>query len=199
MRSKWLSSRLLILLALIVALEATPALAQTRVATLDALRDGVAPGDSVSLVQTNGVSVTGRLLRVCDTDLVVRTVTRQEPGQPRRRLDMTIPLNTIQSLERPRDSSRNGTLIGAGIGAGFVGVMFVRAVAIDRNEIDEWAPIYLAYGALFTGLGALLGWAVDSGNSKPHARYDAPPSETTKVRVVPLLSRGRGMALAVSF
>jgi len=175
MRSKWLSTRLLVL-ALVVALEATPAWAQTHVATLDALRGELAPGDAVSFVQTNGESVTGRLLRVGATDLDVRIVTRQLPGQPRRRLDLTIPLNAIESLERPRDSSRNGALIGASIGAGFVGGMFVRAVAIDRNEMDEWAPIYLGYGALFAGLGALVGWAIDSGTSKPHVRYDAPSS-----------------------
>jgi len=113
-------------------------------------------------------------------------------------VDVTIPLNAIQTLERHRDSSRNGAVIAASIGAGFVGAMFVRAVAIDRNEINEWAPIYLGYGALF-GIGALICWAIDSADSKPHVRFEAPSIGTMKLRVAPLLARGRGMRLVVAF
>jgi hypothetical protein len=197
MRSTRLSGGLPVL-AVIVAFEATPLSAQTRV-TLDVLRAELAPNDSVSLVQTSGESVTGRLLRVSDTDLDVRIVTRRSQGQERRQLDLNIPFSVIQSLDRPRDSSRNGALIGAGVGAGFVGSMFVYAAAVDRNEIDEWGPIYLSYGALYTGLGALIGWAIDRAHSKPHIRYDALSSSATTIRMVPLLSRGPGIALALAF
>ena len=77
--------------------------------------------------------------------------------------------------------------------------MSVYAIVVDRNEIDEWAPIYLAYAALSTGIGALVGWAVDSGNSKPHVRFDRRSTEATTVRVTPLLSRKPGLAVVVSF
>jgi hypothetical protein len=178
---------------------AAPASAQPRALTLDELGQELAPGDPVSLVQTGGEALTGQLLRVGVSDLTVRTSEQPTTGQPRRRLDVTIPFDSIQSLERRRDSSRNGALIGAGIGAGFVGAMFARAVAIDRNEIDEWAPIYLGYGALFTGLGTLVGWAIDKGHSKPGIRFDRSAAETTKVSVAALGYRGRGVALSVSF
>jgi hypothetical protein len=153
---------------------APPALAQSRPTTLDELQQDLATGDRISLIQTDGEAHTGQVLRLGSSDLIVRTITQPSPGQARRRLDLTIPFDSIQSLERPRDSVRNGVFIGALVGAGFVGTMFARAVAVDRNEIDEWGPIYLAQGALFTGVGALIGWAIDKAHSKPAIRFDRP-------------------------
>ena len=121
MRFKSLFARLL-LPALIVALDmigASPALAQVPVAMLDELRRELSPGDFILVVQTTGDSVTGRLRRFGDTDLDIQAETRQAPRQQRRLLDVKIPHSAIQSLERPRDSSRNGALIGAGIGGGY--------------------------------------------------------------------------------
>jgi hypothetical protein len=189
----------LVLIVVLNQISASPAVAQARVATLDQLQHELAPGDSISLVRTGGESLTGRLLRFGDSDLELRIVIPRQPGREGHPLDVTIPLETIRSLERPRDSSRNGALIGATVGAGFAGAMFVSAVVTDRNEIDEWAPIYFGYGALFTGIGGLVGWAIDSANSKPHIRFDRPSAEGTKVWVVPLLSRRRGLAVGVSF
>jgi hypothetical protein len=188
-------------LTLVFALELVgPALAaaQVRVATLDELRRALSPGEVISVVHTMGDAVNGRLLRFGDADLDIRAETREPSGQ-QRRLDITIPLSAIQSLERRRDSSRNGALIGATVGAGVVGAMFVYAVAVDRNEIDEWAPIYLGFGVLCTAIGALAGWAVDSGSSKPHLRFDRRATGATRVRVAPLLSRQPGLAVVVSF
>ena len=138
----------LLLPALIVALcmiGTSPALAQVQVATLEELRLELSPGDFISLVQTTGDSVRGRLVRFADTALDIRTETRQVTGK--QHLDVTVPLGTIRSLERPRDSSRNGVLIGAGVGAGVSLGTFIYAAAVDYNEIDEWGPIYLAMGA----------------------------------------------------
>ena len=171
------------LTALIVVLEmigAAPALAQVRIATLDDLRREVAPGDLVSVVQTTGDAVTGRLQRFGDTDLDIQAETPPAAGQPRRLRDVTIPFSAVQSLERRRDSVRNGTLIGAGIGGGTVLVAFVWAVSVDRNEIDEWGLSYLAAAGLYTGIGALAGWAIDSARSKPHIRFDAPSRGSAK-------------------
>ena len=194
--------RPLLSLAVIVALDlvqAAPALAQIRVATLDELRRELAPGDSISVVQTTGDSVRGRLLRFGDTDLDIRAETPELPGQQRRRLDVKVPLSAIRSLERPRDSSRNGALIGAGVGAGVSLAMFIHAAVIDYNEIDEWGPSSLVGGGVFTGIGALIGWAIDSAHSKPDVRFDASSTARMKIRAVPLLSRAPGMALVVSF
>ena len=192
----------LLLPALVVVSDpigASPALAQVPVATLDELRRELSLGDFISLVQTTGDSVAGRLRRFGDTDLDIETESNQAPEQQRRLLDVKIAHSAIQSLERPRDSSRNGALIGAGIGGSFAVAMFVWAVSVDRNEIDEWGPAYLAAGGVYTGIGALAGWAIDYAHSKPHIRFDAPSTGTVTIRAAPWLSRGPGMALVMSF
>ena len=180
------------------AIGASPCIAQTRVTSLEELRRELAAGDFITIVPGVGQPVAGRLIRLGNLDLDVRLVNKRAP-QERSPRYVTIPLNAIQSIERPRDSARNGAAIGAGIGAGFGGAMFVHAIIIDRNEMDEWATLYVGAGAVCTGIGALIGWAMDAANSKPHIRFDASARGKTKVSVKPVYSRGRGIALAVSF
>ena len=180
------------------AIGASPCIAQTRVTSLEELRRELAAGDFITIVPGVGQPVAGRLMRLGNVDLDVRLVDKRTPRERGPR-DVTIPLDAIQSLERPRDSARNWAAIGAGIGAGFGGAMFVRAIVVDRNEMDEWATSYVAGAALYTGIGALIGWAMDTAHSKPHIRFDASARGKTKVSVKPVYSRGRGIALAVSF
>ena len=189
--------RLPTLIVALVTIGGSPALAQVREATLKELRHELSPGDFISLVQTSGESVTGRLVGFGDSALDIRIEIREDTGK--QRLNIMVPLATIRSLERPRDSSRNGLLIGAGIGGGLVLGMFVYAAAVDYNEIDEWAPMYLAMGAVYTGIGALVGWAIDSAHSKPHVRFNASPNETMRIGVAPLVARRKGMAVVMSF
>ena len=170
----------------------SPGTAQTRVTSIEELRRELATGDFITVFTAVGEPVAGRLMRLGNVDLDVRLVNKRGPR------DVTIPFNAIQSLERPRDSARNGAAIGAGIGAGFGGAMFIHAFVIDRNEIDEWATLYVGAAAVCTGIGALIGWAVDSASSKPHIRFDASSGGRTKVSLQPVYSRGRGIALAVS-
>jgi hypothetical protein len=191
-------SRLASLAALIFSVNqigTTSAAAQTRVVTIEQLQGELAPGDSISLVRTGGESLEGTVRRIGASDLELGIDKPRRPG----RRDLTIPLESILSLERPRDSSRDGAFIGAGVGAAASGAMFVYALAVDGNEIDEWAPLYLGYAAVFTGIGGLVGWAIDSARSKPHIRFDRASAGAMKVTVVPLLSRGRGVAVRVSF
>jgi hypothetical protein len=189
--------RLPAVIVALVMMGTSPALAQVRAVTLEELRHELSPGDFISLVQTTGETVSGRLVRVEDTGLDIRSEIRQATGK--QRLDVTIPLGAIQSLERPRDSSSNGARLGAGVGAGVALGMFTYAAAVDYNEIGEFAPAYLAIGALYTGVGALLGWAIDAAQSKPHLRFNAPSAKTMTIRVAPLLTRRKGMALVMSF
>ena len=190
-------NRLPAVIVVLVVIGAAPARAQVRVTTLEELRHELSPGDVISLVQSSGETVSGRLVRFGDTALDIRSEIREDTGK--RRLDITVPLATIRSMERPRDSSRNGLLIGAGIGGGFVMGMFAYAAAVDFNEIDEWAPMYLAMGAVYTGVGALVGWAIDAAHSKPHIRFNASSAETMRIGVAPLLARRKGMAVVMSF
>ncbi len=177
---------------------ASPCIAQTRLTSLEELRRALSAGDFITIVPAVGEPVAGRLMRLGDADLDVRVVNRRTPevGGPR---DVTIRLDAIQSLERPRDSARNGAAIGAGIGAGFGGAMFVYAFVVDHNEMDEWAPLYVGAAAVYTGIGALIGWAIDAANSTPHITFEPSSQGKTKVSVQPVYLRGRGIALVVSF
>lgn len=187
--------------ALIVAfgaIGALPCAAQTRVASLEELRRDLAVGDFITIVPDGGQPIAGRLMRLGSVDLDVRFVNKRTAHERGPRVT-TIPLNAIQSLERPRDSARNGAAIGAGIGAGFGGAMFVHAFVVDRNEMDEWATSYVAAAAVCTAIGALIGWATDARNSKPPIRFDAPSRERKSVSVQPVYSGTRGIGLAISF
>jgi hypothetical protein len=77
--------------------------------------------------------------------------------------------------------------------------MFTYAFLIDRNEMDEWAPLYVGAAVVYTGIGALIGWAIDAASSKPHIMFEPSSQRKTKVSVQPVYLRGRGIALAVSF
>ena len=178
------------------AIGVSPCIAQTRVTSVEDLRRELAPGDFITVVAAVGPPVTGRLTRIGNADLDLRPAnkrTLQAPGPQ----TVTIPLDAILSLERPRDSARNGAAIGAGIGAGFGGAMFVHAFIIDRNEIGEWAPLYVGAAGICTGIGALIGWATDAASSKPHISFQVSEGRT-RVSVQPVYSRGRGIGLAVS-
>ena len=174
---------------------ASPVLAQTRVSSLEELRRVLDPGDMIVVVPSVGEPVAGRLTRLGDAHLDLRLVnTRISQGGAR---DVSIALDAIRSLERRRDPVRNGAAIGAGIGAGFGGAMFLYAAIIDRNELEEWAPLYLGVAAVCTGIGALVGWVIDAANSKPHIKFEAFSNGRTTIAVQPVYSRGRGIALGV--
>lgn len=163
------------------------------------LRQALSPGDVVSILRTTGEPLKGRLLRLGDSDLVLRSDAERVAGEEGRHPSFTIPYSTIRALERPRDSSKNGTLIGLGVGIGVWVPFFARAVAIDRNEMDEWAGGYVVAGATFAGIGALVGWAIDAAHSKAHFRFVAGTRPPARVRVEPLVTPGKGASVVVSF
>jgi hypothetical protein len=168
------------------------------VTSLEVLRRELAAGDFITIVPSVGQPLAGRLTRLGNAELDVRLLNKRTP-QDRGSRDVTIPLDAIVSLERSPDPARNGAAIGAGIGAAFGGSMFVHALVVDRNEMDEWAPFYVGAAAVCTGIGGLIGWAIDASHSKPHIRFDGSPGGRTKISVQPVYSRRRGIAVAVSF
>ena len=175
---------------------ASPVLAQTRVSSLEELRRVLDPGDMIVVVPSVGEPMAGRLTRLGDAHLDLRLVdTRISQGGGTR--DVSIALDAIRSIERRRDPVRNGAAIGAGIGAGFGGAMFLYGAIIDRNELEEWAPLYLGVAAVCTGISALIGWAIDAANSKPHIKFESFTNGRTTIAVQPVYSRGRGIAIGV--
>ena len=154
-------------------------------------------GDTVSLVKVTGELVTGRVLRVDASEIEIRS---ERPLQKGRRawVDLSVPLDHVASLDRQRDPTSNGLLIGAGIGAG-VGIgLLSYAYAVDANESDEWLGGYMITTAAFAGIGALVGWAVDAVHSKPHFRYRREEG-ASRIRVAPTFTQGPGLAVSVTF
>jgi hypothetical protein len=197
------------LTAIAGAIAVSPCAAQARVTSLEQLRRELATDDFVIVVPFAGQPVSGRLIRLDQVELGLRLVAGRTP-RDRTPQTVTIRFDTIRTLERPRDPVRNGTLLGAGIGAGIGAGMFLNALVVDRNEVDEWAPIYLGATAICAGAGALLGWAIDAARSKPHLTFDASiharnsalrverhaAGRMIAVTVQPLYSRHAGFAIA---
>ena len=183
---------------IVAATCATPCVAQTRLTSLAELERALGEGDLVTVVPASGQAVTGRVLRVTADSLQLRPMTKPV-AQGARSGDLTVSLSVIRSLERRRDPVRNGVLIGAGAGAGVGGAMFLTAFVIDRNELAEWAPLYLGATVACTGLGALIGWAVDAARSKPALRFEAASANRATFSVQPLRLRGAAIQLAVAF
>lgn len=157
-------------LAALEFLGAGTVLAQPQILSVDELRRALSPGDSITVVDTTGTVVRGKLLRFADAEVDIQAETQE---RSKRNLVVTIPLGTIQSLERPRDSSKNGMLIGAGIGAAIAAGLFAYAAVVDANEMDEWGPIYAGLGVGTAAIGAIIGWTIDSAKSKPRVQFRA--------------------------
>jgi hypothetical protein len=164
---------------------AVPAVAQVRLTDLADVRREVVPGDVISVGRASGVKLAGKLLTLGDTDLEIRA----ETGGTGQRQPVRIPLSEIRWLERTRDRSWTGALIGAAIGSGFA-----LAAGAGGGDVNPWGPI-----GVFGGIGFALGWAVDSAHSKPHVRFDAPSTAAFRIRLAPLMVRGAGLAAVVSY
>jgi hypothetical protein len=172
--------------------------AQPATSALDQLRRALGKGDRVSVTRTDAMTWHGRVVRVGADGLEIAT-RALEGTTGRRKLNLSIPLETIQSLERPRDSSQNGALIGAGVGAAVGLSMFAYLFTVDRNEMDEWGSEFAGVTVVTAGIGAIVGWAIDAVHSKPHFVYHAERPQARRIDVVPIHSHGPGLGIAVRF
>ena len=199
MRSQRLTAALIVsaAMAAVSAIRPTPCGAQTRLASLEELRRALGEGDAISVAAADGELLTGRLTRIGNHEIDVRL--RDRRSRHDRRRTVTVPLDAIRWLERRRDSPRNGVAIGAGVGAALGAAMFIYATAVDRNEIDEWGPAYAGATAVFTAVGALIGWRIDGAMSKPYVRFDGSAAGRRAVAIQPLYSHRGGFGVAVSF
>src|SRR5262245_2711363 len=156
-----LAQRMVSLVALgtsFVSVAVLPASAQTLVTSIGGLRSALATGDVITVVTEDGTPLSGRLLRFESEELEMRpdertrgALVRPKPDASylrNTRQNITLRLDAVRSLERRTDSVRNGAAIGAVVGGGFSGAMFVNALIVDRNEIDEWAGFYAGFAAI---------------------------------------------------
>ena len=150
----------------------------------------VHPGDTVSVIETTGTEVSGRIERVSNGTLALLT----DDG-PREWSEVDV--GTIR--QRQGDSVKNGALIGLGIGAGL-------SILAVGTCISSGAPAGCGGGggtlaaavAFNAGLFAAIGAGIDALIRTRHVIYDSAGS--ADVSLSPLVTRTRrGVLMSVSF
>jgi hypothetical protein len=147
-----------------LATDAT-ASAQEPASSFDALAGRIQVGQRLWVTDATGRDVRGRLERLSSAELVLRTSGLE-----------TFAVSDVRLVRaRDRDSLKNGTLIGLGVGAGMGTAWCIGAIADNSGDID--ARVECAEGfTVFPGLGALIGLAVDAVIPGPmRLVYQAPP------------------------
>jgi hypothetical protein len=172
---------------------AAAASAQAPVASFDALAGRLRIGQRIWVTDATGREVDGALERLSSDGLVL-----QADGL------VTFAATDVRRVRaRDRDSLKNGTLIGLGIGGAMGAAWCIGAIVDDSGDID--APVECAEGVtVFPGLGALIGLAVDAvipGKMREIYQASLPPEASRAgVRVLPLLSsRVKGLAVSFAF
>ena len=160
---------------LAAALLAIEAAAQPPVQLFEQLSDVAAPGMSVVVKTTDGRSATGKVVSLTDSALAIdkrRWFFRRER--------VSFPAASVHRIEKS-DSTWNGGLIGAGIGAAVSAVQCSR----HRNEPQNWACLFWVGAA--PAIGVTIGELVDSSIRQPlyvaRARLE-PTGDARGVRVI---------------
>jgi hypothetical protein len=164
--------------------------AQETAASFDALAARLQVGQRIWVTDTTGREVHGRLERLSSDGLVLKAEVLETVAAP----------DVHRVRARARDSLKNGTLIGLGIGAGMGTAWCIGAIADDSGDID--AGVECAEGfTVFPGLGAVIGLAVDAViPGKLQVIYQAPQPRGASLVVVPSFSpRVKGLAVSFAF
>lgn len=181
--------------AAVVAL-AAPALAaaQEPVKSFDQLATRLKPGDRVWVTDAKGREVEGTIQALGPNALTL------DAEQPRNFAAGDVSL--VRTAKR--DSLKNGTLIGLGVGGSLAAAWCIGAAATDDPAIS--AGVECAEGLIvFGGLGTLIGLAVDAASpGKGAVLYRAPGAAGSpgyaRLSVAPMITpRAKGIALALRF
>ena len=189
--------RLPALIVALVTIGTPPALAQVREATLEELRHELSPGDFISLVQTSGESVTGRLVGFGDSALDIRSEIRQDTGK--QRLNITVlspPSGRWSGLATLRAT---GCSSGQGSGAGWSWGCSSTQRPWTTTRSTSGPQCIWRWGRSTPVSARSLAGLFDSAHSKPRVRFNAPSAETMRIGVAPLLARRKGMAFVMAF
>jgi hypothetical protein len=177
-----------ILIAVTIAL-GSPALAvaQGTAQTLRELRLLVRAGDTVTLTDTSGRDVRGRIETLSPSAIVLRT-----PSGPQQWAE-----DEVRAIrQRWSDPLRNGALIGLGVGAG-LGLAGGLALA---DYYDD-AGVVIATTLIYGGIGAGIGAGIDALITRQRLVFE-PPGHTSGLRlhIAPLLApQAAGVRIALTF
>ena len=163
----------------VLLLSGVSARAQEIAGSFDQLRVLVKSGDTLTITDTSGERVQGKLTQLSGSGLVLDV-----SGAPRQFQDSDV--NTVE--KRGPDSLKNGALTGFAIGGGLGGLALGALAAADDGPTLAVAVV----GALlYGGIGAGIGVGVDAlieGRRVIYARSNSPRARLT---IAPLLSERR--------
>ncbi len=173
-------------LCLLVMTLASRAEAQGIAASFSQLRLLVRSGDTITVTDTTGREVTGKIVELSASSLgLLVGGTRRELTEP----DVT----TIR--QRRSDSLANGAVWGLGVGSGLAAA----AIALSRGGDMEagWAVLAVAvYGSIGVGIGV----GVDALITRPQVIYERPSPSRATVTVSPVLTGERkGVFVSMRF
>jgi hypothetical protein len=124
--------------------------------------DVLPPGEPIIVVLKGGDRMKGAFKDATSEDIVLT-----DPAGRERRIPK---VDVRQVSDERHDSTLNGLLLGAAVGAGW-GVM----VGYDRRTFECRSGCSIAIGTmLFPPVGALLGWLKDAKTNHVEILYDAP-------------------------
>jgi hypothetical protein len=162
--------------------------AQEPVKSFDQLNTRLKPGDTIWVTDAQGREIKGKITSLGPDALVV------DSGGTR-----TLPAADVRLIqERRRDSYKNGTFIGLGVGAGLT-VALCAAYAEEGDE-GACAVAVAAYG----GIGAAIGLGIDALiPGKKRVAYRAPGAAgtaATRLSIAPVVTpRAKGVAVSLAF
>jgi hypothetical protein len=169
----------------VLLLSGVSARAQEIAGSFDQLRVLVKSGDTLTITDTSGQRVQGKLTQLSGSGLVLDV-----SGAVRQFQDSDV--NTVE--KRGPDSLKNGALTGFAIGGGLGGIAIGALAASDDGPT---AAVAVVAALLYGGMGAGIGVGIDAlieGRRVIYARSNAPGSRIT---VAPLLSaRRRGVIVS---
>lgn len=186
--------RTAIVLATAAALSApAPCAAQEPVKSFDQLNTRLKPGDTVWITDAQGREVEGRIQALAPGAITL------EGGNAN-----AFAAREVRIIrDRERDSLKNGTLIGLGVGGGLALTWCLAAVAADDPSISPGVECFEG-AVVFGGVGTLFGFAIDASSpGKMRVAYSAPGSagpSHARLSIAPVVTpRAKGVAVSFAF
>jgi len=186
-----LPSTVTALLAGIVMIAPALARAQEPVKSFDQLSTRLKPGDRVWVTDARGQEVEGRIERLSAGALTLDADAPTKFAAPDVRL----------IRESKRDSLRNGTLIGLGIGGSLAAAWCIAAAADNSPEVSAGVECFEGT-VVFAGLGTLFGLFIDAASpGKGAVVYRAPGAPGhARLSIAPVITpRAKGAAVSFTF
>ena len=163
---------------------ATSAQAQELAGTFEQLRVLVKAGDTLTVTDTAGQPVRGKLVNLSSSSLSLNVSGTNREFQK---------TNVNKITKRGSDSLKNGALIGMAVGGGLAAV----GIALMAAEGEADAGLIAGAALIYSGIGAGIGAGIDALIEGQRVIYANPGSPAARLSVVPVL-RGPRKGVLVS-